>query len=434
MKKLSIILLASLAMISCSNSYKVKKVELADKKDSLSFALGMVNGDFLSKQLFAEGVVDAEAAELVDALDEGFNRDIDKEVPRYEELGRQIGCYFASMGDKGLNGNPRWRVNEKLIFQGIINGLYEDTLMISREAAEKYMREKMQAMRPEEGKALKLISAKCPTEVKPVKLKDENDSLNFLAGFLNGYDVSRMIFADTDVDKDQIVRKFAAKVNEGASHPCAHFRESMMFRNYGEQLKRAKKDRNFLGIEDTDLNYETLRQGVVNGIYGDTMFISAADANTILNQEMARVQEEQARKRAEEAKVKYADRIAAEEAFLAENAKKKGVVVTESGLQYEVLRQGKGPKPVASDRVKVHYHGTLLDGTVFDSSVERKSPAEFGVTEVIPGWVEVLQLMPVGSKYKVYIPYQLGYNDRAAGKIPPFSMLIFEVELLEIVK
>jgi FKBP-type peptidyl-prolyl cis-trans isomerase FklB len=99
-----------------------------------------------------------------------------------------------------------------------------------------------------------------------------------------------------------------------------------------------------------------------------------------------------------------------------------------------VLKEGTGAKPGPTDTVTVHYTGKLLDGKVFDSSVERKSPAEFGVTEVIPGWVEVLQLMPVGSKYKVYIPYQLGYNDRAAGKIPPFSMLIFEVELLEIVK
>jgi FKBP-type peptidyl-prolyl cis-trans isomerase len=120
---------------------------------------------------------------------------------------------------------------------------------------------------------------------------------------------------------------------------------------------------------------------------------------------------------------------------LAENAKKEGVVVTESGLQYEVLVEGTGAKPTTRDTVKVHYHGTLVDGTVFDSSVVRDQPATFGVTQVIKGWVEGLQLMKVGSKYKFTIPANLAYGDNGAGaSIPPKSALIFEVELLDIVK
>ena len=105
---------------------------------------------------------------------------------------------------------------------------------------------------------------------------------------------------------------------------------------------------------------------------------------------------------------------------------------TASGLQYEVITMGNGAKPVESDRVKVHYHGTLIDGTVFDSSVQRGTPAEFGVNQVIRGWVEGLQLMPVGSKFKFYIPQELAYGAQDQGQIKPFSMLIFEVELLEI--
>lgn len=125
----------------------------------------------------------------------------------------------------------------------------------------------------------------------------------------------------------------------------------------------------------------------------------------------------------------------ASEAYLAENAKKEGVVVTESGLQYEVLVEGTGAKPTTRDTVKVHYHGTLVDGTVFDSSVVRDQPATFGVTQVIKGWVEGLQLMKVGSKYKFTIPANLAYGDNGAGaSIPPKSALIFEVELLDIVK
>ena len=123
------------------------------------------------------------------------------------------------------------------------------------------------------------------------------------------------------------------------------------------------------------------------------------------------------------------------EAFLAENAKRAEVKVTESGLQYEIITDGKGAKPTASDRVKVHYHGTLINGTVFDSSVMRNEPATFGVTQVIAGWVEALQLMTVGSKWKLYIPSDLAYGAHGAGDaIKPHSALIFEVELLDIIK
>lgn len=121
--------------------------------------------------------------------------------------------------------------------------------------------------------------------------------------------------------------------------------------------------------------------------------------------------------------------------FLEQNKSREGVVTTESGLQYEVLTEGSGEKPAATDRVRVHYHGTLIDGTVFDSSVDRGEPAVFGVGQVISGWTEALQLMPVGSKWKVYIPGNLGYGERGAGgDIGPNETLIFEVELLEIVK
>ncbi|MBL0868787.1 peptidylprolyl isomerase [Pectobacterium carotovorum] len=119
--------------------------------------------------------------------------------------------------------------------------------------------------------------------------------------------------------------------------------------------------------------------------------------------------------------------------FLAENAQKEGVNSTESGLQFRMLTQGEGSIPARQDRVRVHYTGRLIDGSVFDSSVQRGQPAEFPVSGVIPGWIEALTLMPVGSKWELYIPHNLAYGERGAGaSIPPFSALIFEVELLEI--
>lgn len=152
--------------------------------------------------------------------------------------------------------------------------------------------------------------------------------------------------------------------------------------------------------------------------------MTAEDANAFVQEFFTKAQETESSKLKEEG-VK----------FLEENKTKSGVITTESGLQYQVITEGTGPKPTATDQVKVHYTGTLLDGTVFDSSLERGEPAVFGVGQVIPGWTEGLQIMPVGSKYIFWIPSDLAYGERGAGRdIAPHSTLKFEVELLEIVK
>lgn len=130
---------------------------------------------------------------------------------------------------------------------------------------------------------------------------------------------------------------------------------------------------------------------------------------------------------------KFEGNVAEGKKFLEENKKRPEVKTTNSGLQYEIMKAGTGAKPTANDKVTVHYHGTLLNGTVFDSSVERGQPATFGVNQVIPGWVEGLQLMPLGAKWKFFIPYDLAYGERGAGgEIGPFATLVFEVELLKI--
>lgn len=140
------------------------------------------------------------------------------------------------------------------------------------------------------------------------------------------------------------------------------------------------------------------------------------------------------KRQAEKMQAMYTKNIEEGENFLAENKKREGVQETTSGLQYEVITMGTGDKPVETDMVKVHYTGMLIDSTKFDSSVDRGAPAEFGVNQVIQGWQEGIQLMPVGSKFKFYIPYELGYGENGTGPIPPYSVLVFEVELLEIVK
>ena len=172
------------------------------------------------------------------------------------------------------------------------------------------------------------------------------------------------------------------------------------------------------------LDIPALQQGLADALNGLEFAVSRDDINDAFQVITARMQEEQ------EAVAKAA--AADGEAFLADNAKRADVKVTDSGLQYEVMVEGNGAVPVAGQSVRVHYHGTFTHGGVFDSSVARGQPAEFPVTGVIAGWVEALQMMPVGSKWKLYIPQDLAYGARGAGSIPPYSALVFEVELLDI--
>lgn len=164
--------------------------------------------------------------------------------------------------------------------------------------------------------------------------------------------------------------------------------------------------------------------------------LDAKEGKNTLDEQMAQgyVMTYMQNRQMEKMKAMYGKNIDEGEKFLSENKKREGVQETTSGLQYEVVTLGTGPKPGPSDLVKVHYTGKLLDDTTFDSSVDRGEPATFGVNQVIQGWQEAIQLMPVGSKFKFYIPYELAYGEQGQGPIPPFSTLIFEIELLEIVK
>ena len=173
------------------------------------------------------------------------------------------------------------------------------------------------------------------------------------------------------------------------------------------------------------LDANAVAQGVMDALNGNEYAVEVEDLRAafgVINERMQAQQAEQAKEASAEG-----------QKFLDENAKRDEVTVTESGLQYEVLTTGEGEKPTAASTVRTHYHGTLIDGTVFDSSYDRGQPAEFPVGGVIAGWTEALQMMTVGSKWRLAIPYQLAYGEQGAGgAIGPFQTLVFDVELLEI--
>ncbi len=254
--------------------------------------------------------------------------------------------------------------------------------------------------------ALVAVSCTSVPSAEEVKLKNETDSVSYALGYM----VAGQL-------KQQLTSQFDTLYGKSVAAALA---ES----NFSEEMKK-NYDRSFDSID-----YTIMKAAFLNEIGYETSYFDKTTANAYLQAAFQKNQNKQAMKPGNPAfeNKKKGD------AFLAENGARKGVITTESGLQYEVLKEGKGPKPVATDRVEVHYHGTLLDGTVFDSSVDRGQTATFGVTQVIKGWIEGLQLMNKGSKYKFYIPAELAYGSNGSGKIGPMETLIFEVELIDIVK
>ena len=183
------------------------------------------------------------------------------------------------------------------------------------------------------------------------------------------------------------------------------------------------------GMGAKELNIDDFAQAIKDVISGSELKVDNAEAQTLVQNFFQEQEAKQQAAAVEAGKVAKA----AGEAFLAENGKKDGVVTLPSGLQYQVLKEGNGKKPSATDQVVCHYEGTLIDGTVFDSSYQRNQPATFGLNQVIAGWTEGVQLMQEGAKYRFFIPYNLAYGEHGAGaQIPPFAALVFDVELIEV--
>lgn len=421
MKKISFLIIAAIAMISCGNNtnYTAQVVELNNLNDSMNYALGLVNGVQIKRYQLRNDSSMESLNEFIDALQRGYNGEVE-ELSQVAGIGMSIAQSIKASESIGLADNPAWTLNEKIFFQGMVNALYGDTVVMTETTATTYFETAYQESATSNDstqKAGKPIKGKCPKSIKHPKLKTQNDSLNYAFGFMNGNSIAMYVLLSDSTN--EMKKEFIASINKGLTSKIKNPQLVASAEQIGMSIKEQEKI-GLVGEPSLITNFELIKQGFINGMLDQSEWDWEEAGQYIQNTMIT---------------IKYGEHKAKGEQFLTENALKEGVTTTASGLQYEVLKKGRGRiTPKATDRVKVHYHGTLIDGTVFDSSVDRGEPIIFALTQVIPGWTEALQLMTVGSKYRLYIPQALGYGSQSTGNIPPYSTLIFEVELLEIVK
>ncbi len=276
--------------------------------------------------------------------------------------------------------------------------------------------------------------ASCTTQAPKGNLTTDVDSLSYAIGMARSEGLDQFL-AQQGIDSTHMA-SFLKGFNEGSSkidtEDLAYVAGLQIGQMVSKNWVEGFNQQIFGGDSTQTISRENLLAGFVAGVVGKGGSMNLLEAQTYMRTQMDAIKEKATEK-------KYADNKAAGEKFLAENKTKEGVVTTESGLQYKIITKGTGAIPADTSKVKVHYKGTLIDGTEFDSSYKRKDkngkaqPATFRANQVIKGWTEALTMMPVGSKWELYIPYNLAYGSReTGGQIKPFSTLIFEVELIDI--
>lgn len=271
--------------------------------------------------------------------------------------------------------------------------------------------------------------ASCTAQSPKANLKTDVDSLSYAIGMARTEGLTQYLMQQ-GVDTTQMA-EFIKGFNEGAAKTSkkdvAYMTGMQIGQMVGKQWVEGFNQQIFGGDSTQTISRENLLAGFIAGITDKSNVMTKEAATAYMRDGMEAIKEKASA-------AKYADNKAAGEKFLAENKTKEGVKTTPSGLQYKVITEGKGEIPADTCKVKVNYKGTLIDGTEFDSSYKRNEPTTFRANQVIKGWTEALTMMPVGSKWELYIPQDLAYGSRDQGQIKPFSTLVFEVELLSIEK
>ena len=409
MKKIFALLLAVAITAPVFMSCGKNAVSVKTQSDSINYALGAANAGGIRQYVLMADTADITK---VNEFCKGIEKSLKKQTSaeRIAIEGYRMGISMSKEIETGFLFNDSTIPAKKdLIISSFKAQLNREECFTNAEEGMKYFQNIMGAS----------MQTGEPANLTP----EQADTINMLLGIINGNGARKFILGADTTKKD--IKAFVAEFEKGLKNATDNelFVKGLEIgSNLNQQFSRSEYLFNDSTIE---LKLNIIKVALLDNLKKEAnVLMNAEEATEWLNKTMEA-------KEAEKNKALSAEG----EAFLAENAKREGVFVTESGLQYEVITMGEGEKPTAESTVKVHYHGTLIDGTVFDSSVQRGEPIEFPLGGVIKGWTEGLQLMPIGSKFILYIPYQLAYGERGAGAdIAPYSALIFEVELLDIVK
>ncbi len=277
------------------------------------------------------------------------------------------------------------------------------------------------------------MGSSCTAQAPKAQLKNQVDSLSYAIGLSYTQGLQQHLTMNMGVDSAHIndfIKGFieSANINKDDKKKAAYMAGIQIGQQIGGMTQNISNEFiSLYGDSTKEVNKADLLAGFVSGVAPKGGKMTMEEAQMFVQATMENLRSAGMEKQ-------FAENKEAGIAFLAENTAKEGVVTLPSGLQYRIIKAGNGPIPTTSDVVKVNYKGTLIDGTEFDSSYSRNAPAEFGVTQVIAGWTEALQLMPVGSKWELVVPQELAYGSADRGTIKPFSTLVFEIELLDIVK
>lgn len=396
-------IVAALLLSSCGNKHKA--AVLNNEADSISYMFGYFYGFTNLKHI--QKIDSAKTDEFIQGVKKGLKT---KELSKNEITAQSFAFFIYTQycSNGFIIGDSSLVANFETIKQGVYDALDNVEYSMELDSTLVYLNKIMKKSMQKEA-------------VTPGEL----DTMNYIIGYAN---IKSALDRDLLEKDPKEIKKFKETYDKIDQNNCIKYLGILSAYEFAQNACNET-----LFNINTPCNIDLIKAGFIDGIEKVTLTTDPEKCSQYLQDvNTKRVLAEQA-KEAEEAKVLFADNLENGQKFLEENKQRKEVTTTESGLQYEIIKQGKGKIPTAEDKVKVHYHGTLIDGTVFDSSVDRGEPVVFGVNQVIPGWVEALQLMPVGSKWKLYIPYDLAYGEHGAGElISPYSTLIFEVELIDI--